>query len=190
MKLDRHDQIQGLTLTDGTLDISGIGSEFAINLAQRARLVALLAAAIGVAAAIFWSYELVDTVIGASIANTALGVDAKSVDIGMGGPLLDVFFAFAVGLAATFTACNCVVFSCMAPLFAHKHQQQTSLAAILGWLVVGVVVVTALYGVFGARFAQAVPALGSGTVAIGRGYPLRLVQSTVIFTILGAIFVW
>jgi hypothetical protein len=152
-----------------------------------------LSALAGLLIAIVWSFELVDSVIGATIANTTLRAEAKDLPIHDGGPLLGMVFAFIAGLAATFTACNCVVFSCVAPLAAAKHGQQTSIWRILGWMALGVIVVTAVYGAAGAVFGRAIPALSDAKLTIGSrdGYPIRLAQSTVVFVVLGIVFlVW
>lgn len=153
-----------------------------------AAAIVLLSVLAGLVLAIVWSFEVADGVLGATIANTTLGVDAKTVAIG--APLFGIIFGFAAGLAATFTACNCVVFSCVAPLVAEKQTRQLSVPRVLGWMVLGVLAVTMLYGVVGVLLGDSLPMLSSARLAIGSGagYPVRLVQSTVVFVGLGAIF--
>jgi hypothetical protein len=58
----------------------------------------------------------------------------------------------------------------------------------LGWLALGVVVTAALYGAVGAAFGTHIPQLSTNTV--GHHVPLRLVQSVVVFTVIGVAFVW
>ncbi|HEY0603760.1 MAG TPA: hypothetical protein VGD58_12655 [Herpetosiphonaceae bacterium] len=154
-----------------------------------ALFIVLLSVAAGLVLAIVWSFEVADGMLGATIANTTLGVDAKAVSIG--GPLFGIIFGFAAGLAATFTACNCVVFSCVAPLVAEKQTQRQSIVRVLGWMVLGVLGVTMLYGAIGVFLRDSLPILSPARLAIGsgEGYPVRLAQSTVVFVILGAIFV-
>ena len=154
--------------------------------------IAALSVLAGVALAIVWSFELVDSVIGASIANTTLGADAGEMQLDNGGLLLGIAFAFVAGLAGTFTACNCVVFSCIAPLMAEKKMRQAAVGRMLGWMSLGVIAVTAVYGAVGAVWGSAIPALSDAKLTVGSrgGYPVRLAQSTLVFVVLGIIFVW
>jgi hypothetical protein len=156
-----------------------------------ALLVAALSTLAGLVIATVWSAQVVDGMIGANIANTALGTNAKELQLSAGEPLLGIIFAFIAGVAATFTACNCVVFSCVAPLAAAKNVQQQSIGRILGWMALGVVVVTSAYGVAGALLGRAAPVLSTATLAIGvgKGYPIRLAQSTAVFVTLGIVLV-
>lgn len=146
----------------------------------------------GLLLAIIWSFEVADSVLGANIASTALGRDVHDVQLSAGGPLLGMLFAFAAGLAATFTACNCAVFSCVAPLAARKQALQTSILRILGWMALGITLVTAAYGIAGVIFGTSLPVLSNAKLPIGsgEGYPARLAQSTVIFVVLGVIMTW
>jgi hypothetical protein len=155
--------------------------------------IAAISALAGLVLAIVWSFEVADSVLGASIANATLGADAKALPLENASPLLGLAFAFAAGLAATFTACNFVVFSCVAPLAAEKEARRRSLWTLLGWMVIGVVSVTALYGVAGAFFGRSIPILSTATLPIGSGdgVPVRLAQASLVFVSLGLCFlIW
>ncbi len=146
----------------------------------------------GLLLAVIWSFEVADSVLGANIASFALGRDVHDVQLSAGGPLLGMLFAFAAGLAATFTACNCAVFSCVAPLAARKQELQTSIVRMLGWMALGITLVTAAYGVAGVVFGNSLPVLSDAMLPIGsgKGYPARLAQATVIFVVLGVVLTW
>lgn len=163
-----------------------------LDLRSRAQRIAIAAisAIAGLALAVVWSFEVADRVLGARIAQAALGTDASAVAIDGSG--LGLAFAFVAGLAATFTACNCVVFSCVAPLAAEERGQRLSLARTIGMMTLGVLLVTVLYGIAGAIWGRALPMLSTATLPIGSdaGYPVRLAQSTVVFVVLGAILIW
>jgi hypothetical protein len=122
-------------------------------------------------------------------ANTALGTKAADLNIGDGGPWLGIAFAFIAGLAATFTACNCVVFSCIAPLAVEKGKRQQPLWQVMGWMALGIVIITGLYGVAGAVFGHSIPILSDAQLPIGSGFPIRLAQSTLVFSVLGLILI-
>jgi hypothetical protein len=67
---------------------------------------------------VVWSAEFVDQTIGDNIANTMLGHDAKETPIA--GIAAGIAFAFASGIAGTFTACNIAAFGAVAPLMASE----------------------------------------------------------------------
>lgn len=160
---------------------------------QVAWSMAVISALAGLILAIVWSFEVADGVLGDNIANTVLGTDAKGLALDNISPFLGLVFAFAAGLAATFTACNFVVFSCVAPLAAEAEARRRSIWTLLRWITVGVVGVTALYGIAGVIFGPSLPILSTATLAIGsgNGVPVRLVQSSVVFVMLGLCFlIW
>ena len=150
---------------------------------------AALSMGAGILVAVLWSFHMVDGVIGDNVANTLLGVNAKQVDLASATALFGLAFSFVAGLAGTFTACNCVVFSCIAPLTAAKDRVNT-IWRNLGWMGLGVVVVTALYGIAGAVWGHSIPILSTARLPIGSGYPVYLAQSTVVFVLLGAFMLW
>jgi cytochrome c biogenesis protein CcdA len=145
----------------------------------------------GLFIAMAWSFQVADGVLGQNIANTALGQSAIDMRIDASGQWFGIVFAFVAGLATTFTACNCVVFSCIAPLAAAKGQQRRSLWRIIGWMALGIVLVTGAYGAAGAVFGHSIPALSDAKLDIGTGYPIRLAQSTIVFSVLGLVLlIW
>lgn len=133
-----------------------------------------------------WSYHFVDSTIGDSIANTVLGYDAKATPIS--GALAGAFFAFVSGLAGTFTACNICAFSAIAPLAAEKRTVGRALQP-LGYLIGGMLLVAASYGAIGALIGPELPQLSEARLGDPQsGYPLRLLQSSLIFVAIGVIF--
>jgi hypothetical protein len=143
----------------------------------------------GLAVATLWSARLVDAQIGESVADSMLGHDAKVGAVGTG--LAGGFFAFVAGLAGTFTACNVAAFSAVGPMMEPGSTARSRMRQALprlGWLTLGVVVTAALYGAVAASFGTHIPQLRTDTV--GHGVPVRLVQSIVVFTVIGVVFVW
>ncbi|MBU8860741.1 MULTISPECIES: hypothetical protein [unclassified Micromonospora] len=155
---------------------------------RRRLMLALVSAAAGVLLAVLWSFELVDKVIGDSVANTVLGHDAKETAIT--GAAAGMIFAFVSGFAGTFTACNIAVAASVGPMSQVSGADpaggtRRALRALLrpvGWLTVGMVVVSAGYGVIGVLAGDRLPQLS--TEAVG-GVPVRLIQSSVVFGVIG-----
>jgi hypothetical protein len=154
---------------------------------HRLRL-ALISAAAGVLLAVLWSFELVDKVIGDNVANTVLGHDAKGTAIT--GTVAGLLFAFVSGFAGTFTACNIAVAASVGPM-SHVSGADGSgttgaaLRALLrpvGWLALGMVLVSASYGVIGVLIGDRLPQLSTEVVD---GVPVRLIQSSVVFGVIG-----
>lgn len=149
----------------------------------RLLLLALSAALVGVVIAGFWNYHLVDgfgqdIVAGQTIGSTAElaeGYEAYGAQFGF-------LFAAIAGLAATFTACNCVVFAMMPGLMcsAERSGQAVSPLKAFGAFVGGVLVVCAAYGLF-------VGTLGAEGVEAYNQRSVRLTQAQVVFTALGVI---
>jgi len=158
--------------------------------AIRHRVLILASAAVGVLLAVLWSYEFVDHTIGDNIANTLLGHDAKATAIG--GTIAGLLFAFVSGLAGTFTACNIAMAASIGPM---SHAGSTgerlggmrSMLRPLGWLAAGMVTVSALYGFIGVLIGDALPQLSTETAG---GIPVRLLQSVVVFGVIGLAFVY
>jgi hypothetical protein len=164
--------------------------------AGRGRIVAASVTA-GVLLAILWSYEFVDHVIGDNVANTLLGHDAKATAIG--GTAAGMMFAFVSGLAGTFTACNIAMAASVGPMCqagSTSTGPQTAgsppalanlggtraLLRPLGWLAVGMFVVSFSYGFIGVLLGERLPQLSTATIAT---MPARLVQSIVVFGLIG-----
>lgn len=131
----------------------------------------------GVLLAILWSYEFVDHVIGANVANTLLGEDAATTSLA--GTAAGLVFAFVSGLAGTFTACNIAMAASVGPM---SQAGATSLWRPFGHFTLGMVGVSAVYGAVGVLIGTGLPQLSSATVGT---MPVRLVQSAVVFGVVG-----
>src|SRR5215207_6775919 len=157
---------------------------------HRGRLV-LISVVIGLLVTAAWSAPFVDKVIGENIADTVVGHDAAGTSIA--GSMAGLLFAFAAGLAGTFTACNIAAFSAIAPMMAGTERSTGSRLRLalrpVAWLSVGMVPVAVLYGAFGALLGDSLPQLSTDTVG-SHNMPVRLVQSIVVFGIIGLAFIW
>ena len=151
---------------------------------SRLVLLALVAALVGVAIAGFWNYHLVDGFGQDVVAGQTIGNTAQIAEDGYGayGANFGFLFAAIAGLAATFTACNCVVFAMMPGLICSAEQsgQAVSPLKALGAFVGGVLIVCAVYGMF-------VGTLGAEGIAAYNQRGMRLTQAQVVFTSLGVI---
>ncbi|GIG61453.1 hypothetical protein Lfu02_58250 [Longispora fulva] len=147
----------------------------------------LLSVLAGLAVAVLWSAKLVDKEIGGTVMDTALGSDA---DAAISSGLAGIVFAFVSGLAGTFTACNVAAFSAVAPMLARDESVGTRLGTVLrplGFVAIGAVVVSGVYGAIGALVGTGMPQLSAAKVG---AVSARSVQAIVVFTVLGLIFVW
>jgi hypothetical protein len=156
---------------------------------QRTGLTVVVSVAAGVLLAILWSFEFVDSVIGDNVANTLLGHDAKATPIaGNGAGLL---FAFVSGFAGTFTACNIAMAASIGPMSqASAGQRVDALRALLrplGAFAAGMVSVSAVYGFVGVLLGERLPQLSTDTIGT---MPVRLLQSSIVFGIVGLAFVY
>ncbi|HLX48648.1 MAG TPA: hypothetical protein VKS82_09975 [Streptosporangiaceae bacterium] len=143
----------------------------------------------GLAVAILWSAQLVDDKIGVNSANGMLG--HNTLTTGIAGSAAGVLFAFAIGLAGTFTACNVAAFSAIAPLMEDAQSARARLRLALrplAWLAVGVIVVAGTYGGIGATLGKSIPQLS--TAMIGGTVPERVLQSVIVFSVIGLIFLY
>lgn len=150
---------------------------------RRAVLVAASVAA-GAVLAAAWSFELVDDVVAGTVATAMMGQSAA--DVPLTGVAMGSLFAFATGLAGTLTACNVAVFGALGPLLESGASARSRLAAVLpplGWMGAAMVAVAAAYGAMGALLGPRLPQLSDAATA--GGMPLRLVQSSAVFTLLG-----
>ncbi|HEX8078939.1 MAG TPA: hypothetical protein VF557_01880 [Jatrophihabitans sp.] len=147
---------------------------------NRALLIGFLA---GLAMAVLWSYKFVDTTIGQNIAKAGLGHDAETTPIS--GLLSGAMFAFVTGVAGSFTACNIAVFGVVGPMVEQQQSRRQTLRSMLrpmGWLVAGMLPVSALYGAIGAWWGPSIPQLSTDMMGT---MPVRLVQSSVVFGLIG-----
>lgn len=151
-----------------------------------------LAALGGFLLTVIWSAVFVDRTIGDNIANTLLGHDAKATPIA--GVAAGIAFAFVSGLACTFTACNVAAFSAVGPLLGGVHQSRTArLAATLrplGWLSVGMIAISALYGVLVALAGTSMPQFQANVRLVPGTLPPVLLQSAIVFGVIGTILIY
>jgi hypothetical protein len=155
----------------------------------RRTVVILASVGVGLAIAVLWSARLVDAEIGETVADGILGRDARAGAVGTG--LAGAVFAFVAGLAGTFTACNIAAFSAVGPLMGRGDtalSRTRQALPQLGWLSLGVVAIAGVYGAIGAAIGTRIPQLSTQT--IGHNMPVRVVQSSIVFTVLGLVFVW
>jgi hypothetical protein len=147
------------------------------------RIVYLIAATlVGVVIAGVWNFRVVDG-FGADIvaANTIGEYRGKAGEFAILGATFGFLFAFVAGLAATFTACNCVAFAmipglmCAPDAKAGRAAAFSSLRIMLFW----VVVVSAIYGAF-------IGWLGPMGAEALNGRPVRFAQAGIVFSVLGA----
>ncbi len=146
----------------------------------------LSAAVAGFLLTVVWSASFVDSVIGDSVAEAMLGPEAGEA---LGGVGAGVAFAFVSGLAGTFTACNIAVFSTLAPLAADgggRGRRARLMLRPLLWLGLGMVLVSAVYGVVVGLVGTDMPQFDTAPSAPGTLSP-RLVQAAVVFGGIGLV---
>jgi hypothetical protein len=148
--------------------------------------------AAGVLMALLWSFELVDSVIGANVANTALGYDAKRDAVA--GTAAGLIFAFVSGFAGTFTACNIAMVSAIGPMNqlqlsddAEPRRDWRFLLRPLWLLIAGMVAVSACYGFVGVLLGDRLPQLSTDSIG---DFPVRLIQSSVVFGVIGLALIY
>ena len=155
----------------------------------RKTFIVAISVLVGLLIAVLWSARLVDDGIGENVANGLLGYNAKSQAIGNG--VAGAVFAFVAGLAGTFTACNVAAFSAVGPMMGRGTTAGDRMRRALpqiGWLSVGLAVVALVWGAAGAAIGPGIPQLNTHT--IGNGMPIRVVQSAIVFTVIGVVFLW
>jgi hypothetical protein len=143
----------------------------------------------GLAVAILWSAQLADDDIGVNTANGLLG--HNSLTTGIAGSAAGILFAFTAGLAGTFTACNVAAFSAIAPMMEDAPSATTRARLALrplAWLAVGLIVVAGVYGAIGAVLGKRIPQLSTAT--LGNHVPERILQSMIVFSVIGLIFIY
>ncbi|CAM4490021.1 hypothetical protein [Paenibacillus tarimensis] len=143
---------------------------------------AAAAVIIGIVAAGFWNYHVVDDFGKNVVAAPIIGGDSAAARYEDKGAGFGFLFAAVAGLAATFTACNCVVFSMLPGLTCSKAASRfTAVRALLVFLA-GVMVVCAVYGMY-------IGALGAGELSQYNERAVRIFQAQTTFTILGSMMV-
>ena len=148
---------------------------------------AVAAVLVGVVVAGFWNYHAVDGLGRTVFAEPLVGNTGDAAGAyGSLGSAFGLLFAVAAGLAATFTACNCVVFA-MLPGLATRSGEGVDRAVLvenLGAFVGGVVVVGVGYGTF-------VGMLGPEGIEAMNATAVRLAQAQAVVTLLGvALLAW
>jgi hypothetical protein len=148
--------------------------------------------AAGLLMAVLWSFELVDSVIGDNVANTALGHDAKHDAVA--GTAAGLVFAFVSGFAGTFTACNIAMAAALGPMNQLQLSDDSGrpsgwrfLLRPLGLLISGMVAVSACYGFVGVLLGDRLPQLSTDSIG---NLPVRLIQSSVVFGIIGLALIY
>ncbi|WP_344856034.1 hypothetical protein [Planomonospora alba] len=140
----------------------------------------------GFALTVLWSAPFVDKVIGDGVTSAILGHEAAEAP--MTSALAGIAFAFASGLGGTFTACNIAALGAVAPLLGQQRSLRSRFAQTLpplGWLAAGMAAVSAVYGVVAALFGTHLPQYSTATAS--SGLSPRLVQSMVVFGVIGLI---
>lgn len=157
-------------------------------------LLLLVSIILGLALAVFWRADIADQDIGFTVAGTILpGSTAHGWAVA--NAWTGLVFAIAAGLGTTFTACNCAVFSCIAPLSSQKGRTRMGIGRLLLWMALGVVCVTAIYGIVGAVLSTQIPSLSTAVLPAIKGsarggIPVRLLQSSTVFVGLGVVLLY
>lgn len=157
---------------------------------RRRGMVLLLGVLGGFLLTVVWSAPFVDRAIGGTVADGLLGHDAE--DTAITGIGAGVVFAFVSGLAGTFTACNIAVFGAVAPLAGSAGGWWDRVRAVLRpllWMAAGMVVVSAAYGVVVGIVGTDMPQFDTAPSQPGQ-MPARLVQSMVVFGVIGLIMIY
>ncbi|GAA3233780.1 hypothetical protein ACFO1B_23435 [Dactylosporangium siamense] len=154
-------------------------------LPRRRWLVLLVSVVVGLFIAYAWSSELVDREIGFNVANGILGHDANTTPIdGIGAGIL---FAFVTGLAGSFTACNIAVFGAVTPMVGHtasRSQRLLQTLRPLGWLAVGMIPVSAVYGAIVGLVGTRMPQFSTASFS---SVSPRILQAMIVFGIIGLV---
>ncbi|MFE2757899.1 hypothetical protein ACFXGA_38445 [Actinosynnema sp. NPDC059335] len=157
---------------------------------RRRGLVVLLSSLAGFLLTVVWSAQFVDSTIGDTVANTLLGHDAKETPIE--GIAAGIAFAFVSGIAGTFTACNIAAFGAVAPMLGATGTRWAKFVTTLkpiGWLAVGMVPVSALYGVLVGIVGTRMPQFSTAATAPGT-LNGRSVQSLIVFGVIGLVMLY
>lgn len=148
---------------------------------------AVTAIVLAVLLAGFWNYHFVDGLGRDVIAGGTIGDPSTLAGTyAINGAAFGFLFAAIAGLAATFTACNCVVFAMLPGLVCasnHVHRAANPWMALAAFLL-AVLLVSAAYGIY-------VGNLGADGIAAFNERSVRLAQAQVVFTGIGVVMlVW
>jgi hypothetical protein len=143
---------------------------------------AIGAAAVAVLIAGFWNPRLVDGFGRDVVAARTIGDPAAlGATFAVNGLAFGFVFAAIAGLAATFTACNCVVFALLPGLAASGNAgARRSALSALAVFAAGVVIVGLGYGMF-------IGSLGAEGIQAFNTRPVRLAQATSLFSLIGVL---
>ncbi|GAB2893510.1 hypothetical protein GCM10027074_71860 [Streptomyces deserti] len=156
---------------------------------RRRGLIVLLSLVGGLLAAYAWSAEFVDHEIGFNTADALLGHNPETTPIG--GIAAGVVFAFVTGLAGSFTACNIAVFGAMGPLVGQKESRRKRFLHTvkpLGWMAVGMIPVSAVYGVIVGLAGTHMPQF-SAARGVSGGISPRIAQAMITFGSIGLVMI-
>jgi len=146
---------------------------------------AIAAVVVGVLIAGFWNYKLVDGLGRDLIASPLIGEEGETITFGERGSIFGFLFAAAAGLAASFTACNCVVFSMLPGLLCPTGSMESTKRSAFKALAVfaaAVLAVCAVYGIY-------VTSLGTEGVQAFNERGMRISQAQTTFTIIGVVLI-
>ncbi|MGY0071929.1 hypothetical protein ACWZEH_35390 (plasmid) [Streptomyces sp. QTS137] len=172
------------------LPVRGSGVGTGGNEVRRRGLLLVLGTVAGFLLTVIWSAEFVDQTVGGNVARSILGRDPET------APLASVAagtaFAFTSGLAGTLTACNIAVFGTVAPMLGTVNSRAgRAVQALrpLGWLFLGMVVVSAVYGAVVGLVGTSMPQFSEAQTVPGE-LSGRSVQSMVTFGVIGLSMFW
>ena len=165
------------------------GGEISGAFPVRKRLaLSVFAVFLGVVIAGFWNFHFVDGLGETAIAAPLIGDTGEAAgSFATQGVTFGLLFAIAAGLAATFTACNCVVFAMLPELACRVDDSgaridRSVVYRSLGSFVGGVLIIGAPYGAF-VGFA--------GPGGIEAMNEVRLAQAQAIFSFIGiGLLIW
>jgi hypothetical protein len=150
-------------------------------------LILLLSALGGLIIAYAWSANLADDEIGINTAKGILGYDGSTTAIsGVGTGIL---FAFVSGLAGSFTACNIAVFGAVGPLVGQQASRGARLVQTLkplGWMAVGMIPVSAIYGALVGIIGTRMPQFSTAKT---HGISPRIEQAMITFGVIGTVMI-
>lgn len=152
---------------------------------RRRGLLLTLSILAGFLLTVIWSAEFVDKTIGGNIAESVLGHDPETTPLASAAA--GIAFAFASGLAGTFTACNIAVFGTVAPMMGKVTSRKgRAVQALkpLGWLFLGMAAVSAAYGALVGLVGPSMPQF-SEVQSVPGELSGRSIQSMVVFGAIG-----
>lgn len=173
-------------LDDRTTPRAQTSADLAETYPQAVRLGYLAAAVLaGLLVAGFWNAKVADGFGREIVAGHTIGdssaLSGSFAERGLGFGFL---FGAVAGLAATFTACNCVVFALLPGFAAQGAGRARPALRALGLFTASVMAVSAAYGMF-------IGFLGPHGIEAFNAREIRLAQASTVFTVLGVLMlVW